>query len=78
MKSAYRRHRAAGAPPPCNGTSGLLQELVSGSELMARLGHATPAAALIYLHARTDGDTALAVALGDAMASASRQSADAD
>ena len=47
-------------------------------ELMARLGHATPAAALVYLHARNDRDLKLAAALGEAMASASRQSADAD
>jgi integrase len=36
-------------------------------ELMARLGHATPAAALVYLHARTDRDQALTDALGTAM-----------
>ncbi|MBK5281621.1 MAG: site-specific integrase, partial [Nitrospiraceae bacterium] len=36
-------------------------------ELMARLGHATPAAALIYLHARTDRDAELTAALGAAM-----------
>ena len=36
-------------------------------ELMARLGHATPAAALVYLHARSDRDTQLALALGAAM-----------
>ena len=45
---------------------------------MARLGHATPAAALVDLHARNDRDLKLAAALGEAMASASRQSADAD
>jgi integrase len=37
-------------------------------ELMARLGHATPAAALVYLHARTERDAELAAALGAAMA----------
>lgn len=38
-------------------------------ELMARLGHATPAAAMVYLHARTARDRALTDALGTAMAS---------
>ena len=37
-------------------------------ELMARLGHATPAAALVYLHARTERDAKLVAALGAAMA----------
>lgn len=37
-------------------------------ELMARLGHATSAAAMVYLHARNDRDVALAAALGEAMA----------
>ena len=36
-------------------------------ELMTRLGHATPAAALVYLHARADREAALAAALGAAM-----------
>jgi len=36
-------------------------------ELMARLGHATPAAALVHLHARTDRDQALTEALSAAM-----------
>jgi integrase len=36
-------------------------------ELMARLGHATPAAALVYLHARTDRDLNLTQALATAM-----------
>lgn len=36
-------------------------------ELMARLGHATPAAAMVYLHARTDRDGQLARALATAM-----------
>ncbi|MEP6665272.1 MAG: site-specific integrase [Nocardioidaceae bacterium] len=36
-------------------------------ELMARLGHATPAAALVYLHARSERDTRLTAALADAM-----------
>ena len=35
---------------------------------MARLGHATPAAALVYLHARNDRDLKLAAALGEARA----------
>ena len=38
-------------------------------ELMARLGHATPAAAMVYLHARADRDHALTDALSAAMAS---------
>ena len=41
-------------------------------ELMTRLGHATPAAALVYLHARNDRDVALTVALGEAMELPSR------
>jgi integrase len=36
-------------------------------ELMARLGHATPAAALVYLHARTDRDLKITQALATAM-----------
>lgn len=36
-------------------------------ELMARLGHATPAAAMVYLHARLDRDGTVAEALGRAM-----------
>jgi len=36
-------------------------------ELMARLGHSTPAAALVYLHARSDRDQALTEALSAAM-----------
>ena len=36
-------------------------------ELMARLGHATPAAAMVYLHARADRDQALTDALSAAM-----------
>ncbi len=43
-------------------------------ELMARLGHATPAAALVYLHARTDRDTQLTQALSRAMATGIGQS----
>ncbi len=39
-------------------------------ELMARLGHATPAAALVYLHARTDRDLKLTQALATAMTDA--------
>ena len=37
-------------------------------ELMARLGHASPAAAMIYLHARAERDQALTDALSAAMA----------
>ena len=36
-------------------------------ELMARLGHAAPAAALVYHHARSDRDHALTDAQGVAM-----------
>jgi integrase len=36
-------------------------------KLMARLGHATPAAALVYLHARSDRDNELTDALSKAM-----------
>ncbi len=36
-------------------------------ELMARLGHATPAAAMVYLHARIDRDAQLTAALTEAM-----------
>jgi len=36
-------------------------------ELMVRLGHATPAAAMVYLHARIDRDARLTTALGEAM-----------
>ena len=36
-------------------------------ELMARLGHASPAAAMIYLHARAERDHALTHALSAAM-----------
>ena len=39
-------------------------------EVMARLGHATPAAALVYLHARAERDQALTDALSSAMATA--------
>jgi integrase len=38
-------------------------------ELMARLGHVTPAAALVYLHARTDRDADLTRSLASAMIS---------
>jgi len=41
-------------------------------ELMTRLGHSTPAAALVYLHARSDRDQALTDALSAAMASTGR------
>lgn len=37
-------------------------------ELMARLGHATPAAAMVYLRARNVRDLQLTAALGEAMA----------
>jgi alkaline phosphatase len=37
---------------------------------MARLGHATPAAAMVYLHARSDRDHALTDALSRAMSGA--------
>lgn len=37
-------------------------------ELMARLGHASPAAATMYLHARAERDHALTDALSVAMA----------
>jgi len=40
-------------------------------ELMARLGHSTPSAAMVYLHARTERDTELAAALGRAMSAGS-------
>jgi integrase len=37
------------------------------AELMARMGHSTPNAAQVYMHARAERDTALADALGNAM-----------
>jgi integrase len=37
------------------------------AELMARMGHSTPDAAQVYMHARAERDTALAEALGKAM-----------
>ena len=40
-------------------------------ELMARLGHSTPSAAMVYLHARADRVTQLTRALGEAMATGS-------
>lgn len=39
-------------------------------ELMARLGHSTSAAAIVYLHARADRDTQLTAALGEAILTA--------
>jgi integrase len=36
-------------------------------ELMARLGHSSPAAAMVYLHARTDRDVQITAALAEAM-----------
>ncbi len=39
----------------------------STKELMARLGHATPAAAMVYLHARADREAHLTAALGEAI-----------
>ncbi len=47
-------------------------------ELMARLGHATPAAAMVYLHARTDRDTQLTQALAAAMTIAGDVSSESD
>jgi integrase len=41
------------------------------AELMARMGHATPNAAQIYMHARAERDAALADALGHAMVAGS-------
>jgi len=40
-------------------------------ELMARLGHATPAAAMVYLHARSERDAVIAESLGRAMSAGS-------
>jgi integrase len=37
------------------------------AELMTRMGHSTPNAAQVYMHARAERDTALAEALGKAM-----------
>jgi integrase len=37
------------------------------AELMARMGHSTPNAAQVYMHARAERDTTLAAALGAAM-----------
>ena len=42
----------------------------STRELMARMGHASPRAALIYQHATSERDHAIAAALGDMLASA--------
>lgn len=42
----------------------------STRELMARMGHSSPRAALIYQHATADRDKAIAAALGDLMAPA--------
>ena len=42
----------------------------STAELMARMGHASPRAALIYQHATEDRDQAIALALGKMIASA--------
>jgi hypothetical protein len=39
---------------------------------MARMGHSTPNAAQVYMHARDERDTALADALGKAMNDARR------
>jgi len=44
-------------------------------ELMARLGHATPAAAMVYLHARADREAHLTAALGEAILGARPQAA---
>jgi integrase len=43
----------------------------STRELMARMGHASPRAALIYQHATSERDHAIAAALGEMLADAS-------
>jgi hypothetical protein len=40
------------------------------AELMARMGHTTPAAAQVYMHAARQRDALVAEALGQAMTSA--------
>jgi len=45
---------------------------VSTKELMARIGHASPRAALIYQHATAERDQAIAAFLGEQMAGAER------
>jgi integrase len=42
----------------------------STRELMARMGHTSPRAALIYQHATSERDRAIAAALGDMLATA--------
>src|SRR6187399_966855 len=42
----------------------------STRELMARMGHASPRAALIYQHARSERDCAIAAALGEMLTAA--------
>ena len=45
---------------------------VTTKELMARLGHASPRAALIYQHATPERDRAIAAFLGEQMAGVER------
>ncbi|MGH8834468.1 MAG: tyrosine-type recombinase/integrase [Actinomycetes bacterium] len=47
-------------------------------ELMTRMGHASPKAAMIYLHAARDRDRAIADALGELVAETMRPKADDD
>ena len=47
-------------------------------ELMTRMGHASPKAAMIYLHAAGDRDRAIADALGKLVAETMRPKADDD
>jgi len=60
-----RRTPVRDAVRPAAPDAGLLDAPLP--ELMARLGHSTPAAALVYLHARSDRDEALTQALSAAM-----------
>jgi integrase len=46
----------------------------STAELMARMGHASPRAALIYQHATVERDQAIAAALGDMIEQHSKSS----
>jgi integrase len=57
-------HRASARP---NHTGNTLAAATGAStrELMARMGHASPRAALIYQHASADRDAAIARALSD-------------
>lgn len=45
---------------------------VTTKELMARIGHASPRAALIYQHATAERDQAIVAFLGEQMATAER------